>query len=141
MLDLRSIPELLEQRQERTVDDHGLVACVVRDVREVVRVQPQIQRVQHEAAAGDPEVRLVVLVVVPAERCDPVAAFESELLQRDRELLGTPHRVAVRRAVEALVGQARDDLAAREVQLRALEDVRQRELEIHHLTVHGASSC
>ncbi len=141
VLDLRAVAELLEQRQERPVDDHGLVACMVRDVREVVRVQAQVQRVQHEAAARDPEVRLMVLVVVPAERANAIAALEPELLQRDRELSGTPHRVGVRRAVEALVGQARDDLATPEVQLRALEDVRQRELEVHHLAVHGASSC
>ena len=43
---------------------------VRRDVREVVRVQAQVQRVQDEAAARDAEVRLVVLVVVPAERRD-----------------------------------------------------------------------
>ena len=75
VLDLRAVAELLEQRQERAVDDHGLVAGVVRDVREVVRVQAQVQRVQHEAAARDAEVRLVMLVVVPAERRDAVAAL------------------------------------------------------------------
>ncbi len=101
-------------------------------------MQAQVQRVQHEAAARDAEVRLVVLVVVPAERRDPVAALEAELLQRDRELPCAPHRVLVRRAVEALVGEPRDDLAVAVVRLRAPQQVRQRQLEVHHQAVHGA---
>ena len=137
VLDLRAVLELLEQRQQAAVDDHGAVAGVIRDVREVVRVQAQVQRVQDEAAARDPEVRLVVLVMVPAERRDPVAALEAETLQRDRELPRAPHRVAVRRAVEALVGEARDDLAVAVVRLGAPQQMRQRQLEIHHQAVHG----
>ena len=86
VLDLRLVLELLPERQQRLVDDHGLVARVRRDVAEVVRVQPQVERVQDEAAARDPEVRLEVLVVVPAERRDAVAGLEAEPLQRDREL-------------------------------------------------------
>ena len=114
----RAVAELLEQRHEAAVDDHGAVARVVRDVGEVVRVQAQVERVQDEAAARDPEVRLVMLVVVPAERGDAVAALEPELLQRDRELLRPRRRLAVGRPVEALVGQPRDDLACRRVRLR-----------------------
>ena len=49
-------------------------------------MQAQVQRVQDEAAARDAEVRLEMLVVVPAERRDAVAALEPELLQRDGEL-------------------------------------------------------
>src|SRR5205814_7396773 len=113
---------------------------MIRDVREVVRVQTQVQRVQHEPAAGDAEVRLVVLHVVPAERGNAVAPFEAELLERDRELLCAAHRLAMVRAVEALVGQPRDDLAVAEVRLRTLQDVRERQLEVHHLAVHGTSS-
>jgi hypothetical protein len=52
---------------------------VRRDVADVVRVQAQVERVQDEAAARDAEVRLEVLVVVPAERRDAVAALEPEL--------------------------------------------------------------
>ena len=37
VLDRRPLPELLEQRQERAVDDHRAVAGVIRDVVEVVR--------------------------------------------------------------------------------------------------------
>ena len=57
-------------------------------------MQAQVQRVEHEAAARDAEVRLVVLVVVPAERRDAIAALEPEPLQRDRERAGAAARVA-----------------------------------------------
>jgi len=99
-------------------------------------VQPQIERVQHEAAARDAEVRLVMLRVVPAQRRDAVAALEAETLQRDRELARAPHRVAVRRATDALVGETRDDFAVAEVRFRPTQQVRQRELEVHHQAVH-----
>ena len=103
VLDLRAVAKLFEQRHERTIDDDGLVAAVVRDVREIVRVQAEIQRVEHEAAARDAEVRLMMLHVVPAERPDAIALLQAELLQRDGELLRPAHRVRVRRAVERLV--------------------------------------
>ena len=93
---------------------------------------------EDEAAARDAEVRLVVLVVVPAERRDAVAALEAGLLQRDRELPRAAQRLAVVRAVEALVGQPRDDLAVAEERLRPAQQVRQREREVHHQAVHPA---
>ena len=101
-------------------------------------MEAQVQRVQHEAAARNPEVRLVMLMVVPAERRNAVAAFEPEIVQCDGELPRTPHRVAVRRAMEALVGKPRDDLAVAVIGLGAPQEVRQRQLEIHHQAVHHA---
>ena len=98
-------------------------------------MQAEVERVQHEPAARDAEVALHVLVVVPAERGDAVAALEAEALQRDRELLRAPREVAVAVAVEALVGEPGDDLLVAEVRLGAAEQVRQRQLEVHHLAV------
>ena len=136
MLDRRALAELIEQRHERAVDDDGAIAAVAGDVREVVRVQPQVERVQDEAAARDAEVRLVMLVVVPAQGCNAVATLEPELLQRHRELPRACHRLAVVGAMERLVGAARDDLAVAEECLRPPQQVRQRQLEVHHQPVH-----
>jgi hypothetical protein len=86
---------------------------MVGDVREVVRMQPEVERVEDEAAARDAEVRLEVLMVVPAERRDAVAALEPERLEGDRELLRAARRLAPRRVVEAPVGKAGDDRVAR----------------------------
>ena len=139
VLDLRTVAELLEQRQERTVDDHRAVAGVIRDVADVVRVQAQVQRVQHKASARDAEVRLEVLVVVPAQRRDPVAAREAELRERDAERTRAAHRVAPRRPVKRLVGETRDDFLPAEVRLGAAHDHRHRQLHVHHQSVHVIS--
>ena len=69
-------------------------------------MEAQVERVQHEPAARDAEVGLVVDVVVPAQRCDAVAAFEAELLQPDRERACTAAGLGVLRPVEAPVGHS-----------------------------------
>src|SRR6266851_2024103 len=96
MLDLRLVDELFEERYQAGVDDERAVACVRGDVADVVRMQTQIERVQNEAAARDAEVRLEMLVVVPAERRDAVTALEAQLAQRQRELLRAARHVGVR---------------------------------------------
>ena len=136
VLDVRAALERVEQRQQALVDDHGLVAAVLRDVADVVVVQAQVQRVQDEAAAGDAEVGLHVLVVVPAERRDAVALLQAELVERHGELLRALRHVAIRVAVEALVRKPRDDLLVAEVRLGAPQERRKRQLEVHHLALH-----
>ena len=92
-------------------------------------MEAQVERVQHEAAAGDAEVRLQVLIVVPCKRRHAVAGLEAELPERDGELLRPARHVAVGVAVEALVGQAGDDLLVAEERLRAPQQRRERQLE------------
>ena len=139
MLDVGVALELLDERQQRPVRDQHAVAGVLRDVADVAVMEPQVQGVEHETAARDAEVRLHVLVVVPAERGDAIALLEAEPLQRDGELLRAPRHVGVRVAVEALVGQPGDDLLLAEERLRAPQEVRKRQLEVHHQAVHGFS--
>jgi hypothetical protein len=86
VLDVGPVLELLDQRQQRAIDDQRAVARVLGDVADVARVEAQVQRVQDEPAAGNPEVGLEVLVVVPAERRHAVAALQPQLLQPDGEL-------------------------------------------------------
>src|SRR5262249_52880419 len=97
------VAKLLQQRQQRAVDYHGAIAGVIRDVVQVVGMQAEVERMEDEAAARDAEVRLVVLVVVPAEGRDAVAALEARVAQGHGELPSAPQRLAVVRAVEALV--------------------------------------
>ncbi len=139
VLDRRLVGELLPERQQALVDDQRLVARVRGDVAEVVRVQPQVERVQDETAAGDPEIRLQVLVVVPAERRHAVARLEPDPLQRHGELLRATAEIGERVAVEATVRHPRHDLLVREVRLGPLQDRRQRQLEVHHQALHVCS--
>ena len=108
------------------------------DVTDVVGMEAQIERVQDEAAARNAEVRLEMLVVVPAQRCNAVAALEAQLTQRHGELLRAARHVRIGVAVERLVGQAGDDLLLAEVRLRAAQQGRKRQLEVHHQAVHHA---
>ena len=58
MLDLRLITELIDQRRQARVDDQRAVAGVRRDVADVVGMEADIEGMQHEATAGNAEVRL-----------------------------------------------------------------------------------
>ena len=139
VLDVGVVLERVDQRCERAVRDQDAVAGVLGDVADVAVVQPQVQRVEDEAAARDPEVRLHVLVVVPAERRNAISRLEPEIGQRHCELFRAARHVRIRVAVEALVGQPRDDLFVAEEPFRALQQVRKRQLEVHHQAVHGSS--
>ena len=66
------------------------VLGVSRDVRQLVRVQPEVERVQHRAEQRHGEVGLEVAVVVPAERGDAVAGADAERAERAREAVGAP---------------------------------------------------
>src|SRR5262249_50641063 len=121
------------------VDDHRAVAGMPRDVREVIRVQPQVERVQHETPARDPEVGLVVDEVVPAERRNAVAALEAEPAEGNAERPRAAARLAVRALLEALVRLPRYELRIGPVGLGAPEQGRQGELIVHHQAVHWRS--
>src|SRR3989449_8452739 len=95
--------ELLEQRQERVVDDERAVLGVVHDVREVTRMQTRVNGMQDVARERYSEVRLEMLVLVPAESRDAVTTPQTELLEGDCELLRARYEVRIRVPMEGLV--------------------------------------
>src|SRR5438046_7357584 len=78
--------ELLQQRREAEVEEDVLVLGVVRDVGDLVREQPRIDRVDHRPGAGDRVVDLKMPVAVPGEGRDPLPGLHAEALQRAGEL-------------------------------------------------------
>ena len=100
--------DLGEQRHQAVVDDDDAVLAVVRDVGELLREQPDVQRVQHRAHARDREVRLEVRLVVPHERADPVAVADPEAAQPRRELLGPVRDLGERGALDRVAPERRD---------------------------------
>ena len=135
----RSMIAGFKQRHEALVDDHRFVPGVRRDVGEVVRVQAQVQRMQDKAAARDAEVRLVVLIVVPTEGRDAIAALHAEPRQADRERACATATLRVRGAMEAAVRKTGDDLLRTVVLLGPAQQGRKRQLVIHHQAVHRIS--
>ena len=95
MLEADPVDELRRERPEHLVDDEHAVARVRGDVRVVVGVQPEVERVRDEAADRRADVRLEVLVVVPHQRADAVAVLEAEAAQRDGEPLRARGEVRV----------------------------------------------
>ena len=128
--------ELLEQRQQRIVDDQNAVFCVVHDVGEVTRMQARIDRVEDHARERHSEVRLDVLVLVPAQSRDAVTTSQAELPERDCELLRAGYEVRVRVPVDGLVRPAGNDRLVPKECLRPSEDERERQRVFHHQSVH-----
>ena len=135
-LDVDLVPELLEQRQQHVVDDQEAVLRVVGDEGDVVRREPQVERVQHAACDDRAEVGLVVGVVVPHQRGDPVAALQPRLGQRLGQQARPPVEIGVGVAVQRLVRHARDDLLRAEQLARPLQKMRQIERDAHHGGLH-----
>src|SRR5205823_8093037 len=109
VLDPHFAAELLEERQERVVDDEHAVLGVVHDVREVTRMQTRVNGVQDVAGERYSEVRLEMLVLVPAESRDTVTTPQAELLKRDGERLRAGYEIRVGVPVEGLVRPAGND--------------------------------
>ena len=80
------LDDVFEKLVEDVVDDDVLIAGVLGDVGDVAGMQAQVERVEHAAAADDPEVALEMPVVIPGQCGDAVALLHAELLERLREL-------------------------------------------------------
>jgi hypothetical protein len=68
--------------QHRRVDEDHPVLPVVDDVGQLLREQPQVERVQHRSHGRHREVGLQVLLGVPQQRADAVALADAEAGQR-----------------------------------------------------------
>ena len=61
-----------EHRHQRSVDQHHPVLCVIDDVGQLIGEQAQVHGVQDRAHRRRGQVRLEMLLAVPAKRRDPV---------------------------------------------------------------------
>ena len=76
-----------EQRQRVRIRDDDLILGVVDDVLQIMRREPDVQRVQHRAHAGHGVVRLQMPRTVPHEGAHPVTDVDAGVLQRVGELM------------------------------------------------------
>ena len=105
---------------------------MVDDVSNVVRMQPQIQRMQHPARARDAEVGFQMRIVVPHQRRHAIAFFHAELLQRRTQRTRPPVKIRIPMTMQRSIWQARHDLGRAIQAARTCQHVRQRQREIHH---------
>ena len=128
--------ELVEQREQDVVDDEEPVLRVRRDEREIVRREPQVERVHHASGERRAEVRLEMRRVVPHQGRDPIAAPQTRPEQRSRQRAGAFDHRAPRGAVQRAVRLPRNDLDVGEVPGGSIRQDRYGEGQIHHGAAH-----
>jgi hypothetical protein len=138
VLERRSAGELLECRPQHVVDDGNAIAGVGGDVGQVVGMEAQVERVQHEPARGKAEIRLEMTLVVPRKGRDAVPALEAERTECGAESARACEAVAVGVAVQRPVGPAADDLAIAVQAFCVAKQGGQRQRRVHHQTTHGS---
>ncbi len=127
----------LENRDKGGIHEDDLVFGMVDDVHELVRGKPWVQGVEHAARARNREIQFEVKRAVPAECPDAIAGLHSQSLERVREAMNAPVKIAIGIAVHGTVIEAAGDLSVRIDFGRTLEDVRERQRIIHHQTGHA----
>src|SRR5262249_1960284 len=104
---------------------------VVRDVNDLLGEQANVERVQDRAHRRHGEVGLEMLLRVPRERRDPIAALDAETHERRCELLGALGELRERGAT-AVVTFERHDLPAREHARAVTDDRADRKRSVLH---------
>ena len=135
-LELDVIFDLLVCRQEHIVDNEEAIAGVVRNEGDLVRMEAEIERVEHATGRRDAEIAFQMTGVVPHERCHTVAGTQPGAEQGVRELSRAAMEIRVAVALDLAAGVAGNDLGLAEERARAIEDRIEREREIHHPAAH-----
>jgi hypothetical protein len=133
--------DLLQDRNQRVVHEDDLILTVVDDVGQLLREQPDVERVQHRAQAGHAHVDLEVLLRVPHEGGYAIAIVDAELAQRLAESVDAIAQLRVGLAGAALLAQGQHDLVAVHL-AHATQDVRDRQLKVllHQAFEHRIAS-
>ena len=139
-LEFHLVAKFFKHRQQDVIDDQEAVARVVGDEADFVRVQPQVQRVEHASGGRDAEVRFQVLGLVPQQRGHPVSAQQPHAGEHVRKTARAPVEIAPGVTRERAVRPARDDFYPAENVACAFEQRRHREGKIHHQSAHGKVS-
>ena len=91
-----------------------LIVGVVQDECDLVREQPEVDRVEDRPHARNSEVHFEVLLMVPAEGRNSVAVGHAEPGQSAREASRPPSHVGVGRADRAVANPSHDLFLAEE---------------------------
>ena len=94
---------------------------MIGDVGDLGRDQPRVDRVPHRAKTGDAVFDLEMPVIVPSQRCDPVALQDAAAAQRIGELARAARRIPVSITMDLALDRARDDLGLGMKAIRMLQ--------------------
>ena len=132
MLERRTCGEFLECGPEHVVHDGDAVACIAGDEGEIIRVEPKVQRVEHQARRGRAEVCFEVPVMVPGERGDAIAGPHAKSAERCRQSPCLLEALAIGVPVQRSIGTPADDLARRVQALGVAQEGGERQRRVHH---------
>src|SRR5262249_29529912 len=135
-LDFGFAGELLPQRKQNVVDDEETILGVIYDKRQLVRMEPQVERVHDSSSSGNSKIGFDMSVVVPTECRDAVARLEAATLQGFSQRPCPAVEIAVGIAMNAAIGKTGNDLDFAIEPGNALQDGMQRERIIHHGAFH-----
>ena len=126
----------IDDRRKRHVEKHVLGLGVVQHPGDLIGREARIDGVDDRADAGNGIVKLQMPVRIPGDRGDTVARLH---FQRPGQHVGKAFgpRMAVLPAIAVdlpRIGQAADDFAAPVIVGRMLENARNHQLAIHHLS-------
>jgi hypothetical protein len=111
-----------EQRDDRAINKDHLVIGVVYDIGQLLREQPDVQRVQHSAGTWSGEIQLEVTRRIPGKRGDTPVSRNSQGVKRSRQLARPPSKIGVRRALNAIRSSG-DDLLVPVVPLGSIKEM------------------
>jgi len=117
-----TVLHLRQQRQQHLVHQDYPILGMVDDVREVVGVQTQVERVQDCAGRGYGEIRLEMLEVIPCQRADAGSGGDAEVLQCDRKPPRAVDELADAVAMNRAIGSTADDLLIGEERCGAVQE-------------------
>jgi hypothetical protein len=113
--------QLLQHRDLVGLDEDRAIVGVVDDVRQVVRRQPDVERVEHALGTRHREVALEVPVPVPGQGRDSLAGRDAQAIERVHQLLAAARERTERGAVQLAAQLSADDLDVAGVGLDVLE--------------------
>ena len=125
--------ELLDQRQEAQVETQHLVLGVVDDPGDLLREQPRVDGVAHQARAGRGVIDLEMAVAVPGQRADTVTRLATQPGQGLRQLAGAQFGVDPGVAMHVALDALGDDLGVAMVTRRVRDQRRDQQRHLHHL--------
>ena len=128
--------DLLDDRQERQIEEQAAVFGVIGDPRDLLGRKPRVDRVQDSALAGDGVIELHVAVAVPRESGNAIRHADAQRVQRIGELLGAYVKLAIRVAMNVALHPPRHDLNVAVMPVRVANKRRDQQRNILHQTKH-----
>ena len=123
--------ELVVERQQNVIHDNDLVVGMGRDIADVRRAEPQVQRVHDAAGRRDAVIAFQVRGMVPGQCRHPVAFFHAGLDQCPGQFLRAVANVGIGVAQDGFVGPLGDHLLRRIHILHPCQQVIERQRIIH----------